>query len=100
MKYFNKYLQKAIIKLGDLSFIKKDRIEYILNADKPVLRVMEFAEYVNTSIFVLRQLVNITYKGDIKKGSVFGLNIKFFFIIKGKRYGLDNSSNNPLSCYF
>ena len=67
MKYFLKYLYKAILKLGDLSIIySKDRLNQILNSDKPVLTVMEFAEYVNTSIFVLRQLVNITV-GDIRK---------------------------------
>ena len=60
---------------------------------------MEFAELVNTSIFVLRQIVNIVLKGEIKKRTVLGLNIKFFFIIKGKRFGVDNSHTKPLSCW-
>ena len=101
MKYFTKYLYKAIIKLGDLSIMyNKDRLNQILNSDKPVVTFMEFAEYVNTSIFVLRQFVNIVLKNEIKKRTVLGLNIKFFFIVKGKRFGLDNSNTKPLSCWF
>lgn len=60
-----------------------------------MITILEFADYLNLSLYVLKSLMRRINKNEMKKSSVLGLFCEFYYIVDGVDIKIEIKGENP-----